>query len=338
MKTLTCLAFGALALSAQQLEFLNHNQPVLDAHNCYPYEGQWADRIDRALKTGFPVAIEQDIAWAKGRPVVTHTAKTTGDEPGLREHFFEHVRPIVEKALKDNDRAKWPLIILHFDFKSLEPQVLQGVWDILGDYEAWITTAGQTSDPHKLAPFEPKPILVLTEDADEQEQVFFRNIPSTAKLRVFGSAHTASMEGKTREERVHLLATMPADQLLADRPTNYRRWWNNSWFEVEEGGQTKAGEWTAASDRRLHALVNRAHDLGYWIRFYTLDGFSEAESRGWDKGYNFGSRAKAAARWRAAYAAGVNLIATDQYEDLANFLLDARKHILSNHPDHARQR
>ena len=97
MKTLTCLALAALTLSAQQLDFLNHNQPTLDAHNCYPYEGQWADRIDRALKTGFPVAIEQDIAWAKGRPVVTHTSKTTGDEPTLREHFFERVRPIVKK-------------------------------------------------------------------------------------------------------------------------------------------------------------------------------------------------------------------------------------------------
>ena len=173
--------------------------------------------------------------------------------------------------------------------------MLRGVWEILGEYESWITTARQTSDPHQLAPFEPKPILVLTEDADEQEQVFFKNIPSTAKLRVFGSAHTASMEGKTREERVHLLATMPADQLLADRPTNYRRWWNNSWFEVEEGGQTKAATGLRPATVSLRALVNRAHDLGYWIRFYTLDGFTQAENRGWDKGYNFGSREKAAA-------------------------------------------
>ena len=69
------------------------------------------DRIDRALKTGFPVGIEQDLAWGvdrntgKGRPVVTHTAKTTGTEPALRDHFFERVRPIVEKALAENDRA-----------------------------------------------------------------------------------------------------------------------------------------------------------------------------------------------------------------------------------------
>src|ERR1700723_531393 len=111
MKKLLCLLAWASLLCAQPaapLDFLNHNLPVLDAHNCYPYEGQWSDRIDRALgtrATGFPVAIEQDIAWGvdkgtgKFRPVVTHKKETNGDEPTLRDYFFEHVRPIVEKAL-----------------------------------------------------------------------------------------------------------------------------------------------------------------------------------------------------------------------------------------------
>jgi len=318
------LILGALAAQAQTA-FLNHNRPVVDAHNCYPYEGRWADRIDRALSTGFPIAIEQDIAWANGRPVVSHTPKTTGSEPALRDHFFERVRPIVEKALKENHRASWPMIVLHFDFKTLEPQVIRAVWDLLGEYESWITTAPQTSDPHTLAPFDPKPILVLTEDADEQEQIFFRDLAPGARLRVFGSAHTAKIDAKTREERAHLAATLPPEKLLTERPTNYRRWWNNSWAEVEDGGQTRAGEWTADDDRRLRALVNRAHELGYWIRFYTLDGFSQEESHGWDQGYNFGSRDAAMARWKAAYDAGVNLIATDQYEDLATFLVGARQ-------------
>src|SRR5437868_14290071 len=119
------LSFGVLPLTAQDLDFLNHNRPVLDAHNCYPYLGQWADRIDRALRTGDPVGIEQDIAWANGRAVVSHDAKTTGAEPTLRDHFFERVRPLVEKALAENDRARWPVIVVHFDFKSVEPQLLK---------------------------------------------------------------------------------------------------------------------------------------------------------------------------------------------------------------------
>src|SRR5580700_3535990 len=318
-----CLASaGLLCAQSGPSDFLNHNRPVLDAHNCYPYDGKWTDRIDRALKTGFPVGIEQDIAWAvdpvtgKGRPVVTHTPKTTGSEPTLREHFFEHVRPIIEKALADNDRAHWPIIVLHFDFKSLDPTLLRAVWDLLGEYRGWITTAPQTSDPSQLAPFDAKPLLVLTEDADIQEQVFFREIPKGVRLRVFGSAQTAKINATSREERQHLAATLPPDQLLIGKPTNYRRWWNNSWDEVEEGGQTKAGEWTPASAARLRALVDHAHRLGYWIRFYTLDGFAAADNKGWGAGYNFGTHERAEARWKAALDAGVNLIATDQYEDL----------------------
>jgi hypothetical protein len=324
------LILGVLACSwllpAQSLDFLNHNKPVLDAHNCYPYEGEWADRIERALKLGYPIGIEQDIAWAvdpvtgKGRPVVTHTDKTSGKEPTLREHFFERVRPIVEKALKENQRDRWPLIVLHFDFKSLDPMVLRAVWDLLGEYQDWITTAPQTGSPERIAPMDAKPLLVLTEDADIQEQVFFREIPSGARLRLFGSAQTGKIEAKSAAERQHLAATLPPEKLLPTKATNFRRWWNNPWNEVEEGGQTKAGEWTPAAAARLKALVDYAHRQGYWIRFYTLDGFAPEADKGWGASYNFGTRAKAEARWKAAYDAGVNLIASDQYEDLAAFI------------------
>jgi hypothetical protein len=314
------VAVCAWLLPGQSLDFLNHNQPVLDAHNCYPYEGQWADRIERALKLGFPIGIEQDIAWSNGQPVVTHTAKTTGKEPTLRAHFFERVRPIIEKALADNRRDTWPIIVLHFDFKSLDPALLRAVWDLLGEYQEWITTAPQTASPGQLGALEAKPLLVLTEDADIQEQVFFREIPKGARLRVFGSAQTAKIEAGSAADRAHLAATLPPEKLLPTRATNFRRWWNNPWNEVEEGGQTKAGEWTPAAMARLKALVDHAHRQGYWIRFYTLDGFTPAEDKGWGAPYNFGSRAKVEARWRAALDAGVNLIATDQYEDFRAFM------------------
>src|ERR1039457_3836453 len=119
MRTLL-LVLAALPLFAQtNLDFLNHNRPVLDAHNCYPYKGDFKDRIDRALETGFPVGIEQDLgraidpATGKGRTVAQHTANAPGTEPARRNYVFERVRPIVEKALPDNDRARWPLAVLH---------------------------------------------------------------------------------------------------------------------------------------------------------------------------------------------------------------------------------
>ena len=90
--------------------------------------------------------------------------------------------------------------------------------------------------------------------------------------------------------------------------------------DVEEGGQRQAGSWTAADENRLRALVDHAHKLGYWIRFYTLDGFAPAANRGWSASYNFGSPEAVLPRWKAALAAGVNFIATDQYEDLSKLL------------------
>lgn len=315
-------AGAVLCAQTSVLDLLNHNRPLPDAHNCYPYEGQWNDRLDRALSVGYPVAIEQDLAWAmdtatgKGRPVLSHRRETTGDEPALRDYFFEHVRPLVEKALLENDRARWPLITVHFDFKDNRPELLHAVWELLGDYEGWITTAPKTTDPHTLAAWDVHPLLVLTEDNDAQEEVFFTSLPSGSKLRLFGSAHTADLKAGSRQTRAHLAATVPPSQLLTENPTNYRRWWNSSWAAVEEGGQAKAGAWTAADNARLRALVNHAHRQGFWIRFYTLDGFT-SDDHGWDQGYNFGSPEAAMLRWKAAIAAGVNLIATDQYEDLA---------------------
>jgi hypothetical protein len=314
IKALLVFSLLATAALAQELNFLNHNRPVPDSHNCYPYKGQYADRIERALRTPFPVGIEQDIAWANGKAVVSHTDKTTGTEPTLRDYFFERVRPIIEKALAENKRETWPIIVVHFDFKDVRPELLHAVWDVLGEYQGWITTAEKTADPRKLMPFDPKPLLVLTEDADAQEVVFFNQVPVGAKLRLFGSAHTAPIP---KEDHDHLWATLPPDKLLTTPPTNYRRWWNNSWWAVEEGGQHKAGDWTPEDDRRLHALVDYAHKLGYWIRFYTLDGFGPGEDKGWGNSYNFGSHEAVMLRWKAALAAGVNLIASDQYEEFA---------------------
>ena len=306
------LLFLAVCLSAQTNFFAG--RLVADAHNCYPNEGRWSNRLDRALSIGFPVAIEQDLAWSVDHIVVSHTPRTTGAEPSLKQYFFERVRPIVEKALQENKRETWPIIILHFDFKDNQPALLHAVWNLLGEYESWITTAQKNANPAVLAPFDPKPLLVLTEDSDAQEEVFFKEVPAGARLRLFGSAHTTPIQDN------HLLVTLPPERLLTAPPTNYRRWWNNSWYVVEEGGAAHAGDWTPTDQARLRSLADYAHRLGYWIRFYTLDGFTSAEDQGWGAGYNFGSEAAVRLRWQAARDAQVNLIATDQYEALGAFL------------------
>jgi hypothetical protein len=298
------------------------------AHNCYPDEGQWADRIERALKLGLSqVAIEQDVAWvpASGgraaRSVVSHTDKPTGAEPTLDEHFFARVRPIMEKALADNQRERWPVMVLHLDFKTNEAAHHKYVWELLKRHERWLTTARKAGAGAPILPFTVGPLLVLTENGTEQEADFSDALAIGDRLLLFGTTPSPQL---TREEdpdrRGKIIAAAPPSALVPWQATNYRRWTNFAWNVVEEGGQPEAGAWTAAEAARLNAIVKRAHDQGLWIRFYTLNGHEPGSSQGWTAGYNFGSAAAVRARWQAAIDAGVDFIATDQYEGLAELL------------------
>jgi len=296
-------------VSRRREGFLPGARVLLDAHNCYPENGQWGDRLERALKTGLPIAVEQDLAWytdkASGRSwsVVVHHLPPSGTEPTLKTYFFEQIRPIVERALQDHNRKNWPLITLNLDFKSEEPEHLDFIWKLLGEYESWLCTASRTADDGRSGALELRPVLVLTGSSAAQQKVFHDAVPAGSRLRLFGA--------------VNLPNNKPTPLEAIPSASNYRRWWNNSWSVVEDGGQPNAGDWTAADVTRLQSLVTTAHAKGLWIRFYTLNGHSETDSLGWTKSYNFGSLAQARLRWQAAIDAGVDFIATDQYEAFA---------------------
>jgi hypothetical protein len=287
---------------------------LMDAHNCYPYGGQWTDRIERALKTGTPLAIEQDLFWYthphshRSQSLVTHGKPIHGNEPTMHDYFFERIRPLMEAALKEGDHGDWPLVTLNLDFKSDEAAHHAAVWKLLKQYEAWICSAERTADIRKVMPMTIRPLLVLTGEANSQERDFYDIVPLGERLLAFGAVRAAGKNPMS-----------PAEVMVPEPANNYRRWWNNPWNVVERGGQRKAGPWTTQDEIRLRQLVTHAHELGLWIRFYTLDGLSDRDLRrnGWDKGYNFGSREKASLRWMAAIKAGVDFIATDQYEDVA---------------------
>ena len=306
---------------------------LLDAHNCYPEGDAYADRIDRALATGLPVAIEQDLVWrpaADGRPahsIVSHGEPFTGREPSLRQHFFERIRPIVERALRENDRRHWPLITLNLDFKTVEPEHLAEIWAVLGEYEAWLTTAPRTATAETAAPLDVRPVLVLTGDHDEQQAAFHDRVAIGGRLRLFGAIMLrpdewmAARLGPNADRDVarrEFWAALP--NLPLPKATNYRRWWNNAWWVVEGTSQPKAGDWTPDEQARLKGLVTRAHDAGLWIRYYTLNGHPADVKQSWTESYNFGSLAAVELRWRAAIAAGVDFVAVDQYEDFARTL------------------
>jgi hypothetical protein len=308
-----CAPAGSPAGAAGQTTAIAPGTRVmLDAHNAYPYNGKFTDRLERALATGLPVAIEQDLVWlpatgtTPARSVVSHGAPFDGTEPSLKQFFFERIRPIVESALRDRNTAQWPLITLNLDLKTNEPEHHQALWALLGEYEAWLTTAVRTADGRTAAPLDVKPVLVLTGSADAQEQAFHTQVPVGQKLRLFGAVQLppAPTNGP---------ALAP---IIFSKATNYRRWWNAPWSVVEAGGQRQAGEWTAADAERLKTLITGAHAAGLWVRMWTLNGSDDATrtTNGWSAGYNFGSLEAARVRWQAAIDARVDFVATDQYE------------------------
>ncbi len=306
---------------------------LLDAHNAYPEGDRFADRIERALSTGLPVAIEQDLLWYRdpatgaGRSIVSHGEPVTGREPTLEEYFFRRIRPLIEQALRENRRETWPVITLNLDFKTTEREHLKAIWDLLGRYQSWLTTARREKGD-AIAELSPGPLLVLTGEADDQEMVFSEMVPVGETLRLFGAVHprVAQAPGSPGEARVRAGRELP-DVSPGER-TNYRRWWNNPWGIVELRGQTNAGEWTREDEERLVRLVDLAHRNGLWIRFYTLNGHDPSDtSQGWTASYNFGTRQAATERWQAAIRAGVDFVAVDQYEDFARVLRDARSSI-----------
>jgi hypothetical protein len=304
---------------------------LLDAHNCYPYDGKWPDRIARALATGLPVAIEQDLVWwtdpatKTPRSIVSHGKPFSGKEPSMKEHFFERVRPLVEQALREQKTETWPLIVLNLDLKTNEPAHHAAIWALLGEYETWLTTAVKKGDGSAPQPLDVKPILVLTGSNDVQEQSFFTSLPEGSKLRLFGAVNVPNPAriGTGREAIARLVEITPEEAMPA-KATNYRRWANYPWAIVERGGQVKSADWSKEDDTRLEALVDRAHDRGLWIRFYTLNGHAAASNQGWTDSYNFGSEAAAKARWDAAIKTGVDFVATDQYEQFAAVLKEKR--------------
>jgi hypothetical protein len=200
---------------------------LLDAHNAYPNEGRWADRIDRALSTGVPVAIEQDLVWHAGRSLVSHGEPFTGAEPTLDTYFFQRIRPVVEQALREDRRDDWPVITLNLDFKSNEPEHHRIIWELLGRYERWLTTAERVASAADIAPLAVGPVLVLTGEADEQEQSFSTDRthelspmgePAVVERRAGGTAQGRGLDVGGRRQTCGTRASVsrggPVDQVL----------------------------------------------------------------------------------------------------------------------------
>jgi hypothetical protein len=324
LSTLAALFMAAL-VAANIATFAPGSRILILSHNAYPDHGKYTDRLDRAIAAGLPLVTEQDLAWVDGKSLLIHGAKNTAaDDPTLDSYFIPRVRPVIEQALKSANKSNWPLIILYLDIKNDPPEHLQAINKWLDQYDAWLTTAVKTSDIGKQSPFDLKPMMVLVEDKqnDIKQQYFYDNVPVGGKIRVFGTApkfdeNPKNLPREKRAEAIEYLSMLDPEQLLPRKADNYHRWFGTNWAFVEKGGETGSGEWTKASEARLKRFVDYGHRMGYFVSFYCLDGYTEAEDRGWDKSYNFGSKERVMPRWQAAVRAHTDFISTDQMEDVA---------------------
>ena len=240
-------------------------------------------------------------------------------EPTLEDYFFKTVSPIVEAALRAGKTDTWPLIVLHFDFKTNEREHHRAVLALLRKYQRWLTTAPRGRGD-VVQPMHVGPVLVLTEAGENQERDFYADLPPGEPLMIFGTVPPVKLTtSDDREQQWDAAIRATPETLLPSGATNYRRWANFGWSVVERGGQKRAGAWEAADMARLKAIIDRGHQLGLWMRFYTLDGYAPGGSQGWSDSYNFGSLAAVQERWRAARIAGMDFIPTNQYEEFAAF-------------------
>jgi len=302
------------------------------AHNAYPDEGKYADRLDRVIAAGVPFVVEEDLVWVNGRSLLIHNEKAANAEsPTLESYFFPKVAPIVEKALKDGNKGNWPLITLYLDIKNDPEEHLQAISKVLDKYDAWLTKAVKTADITKMSPLELQPMMVILEDKqnDIKQDFFYDRIPVGGKFRAFGSAvkfddNPNKLPRTARDARFASLVKIPVEQLVSKRADNWRRWFGTDWHFVELCGPTHGNDWNPATEARMKRFVEYGHSLGYLVSFYEVNGFTDEQNQGWTAEFNFGSKQAAQTRIHALVAAHADFISTDQYEDVAAAI--RRKH------------
>jgi len=267
----------------------------LNAHNCYPAEGRGADRLARARRAGIS-AIEIDLAWsdARKRAVITHTAKLNGGEPLIDDYLLAPILPELRKMPVDR-----PGILVIFDFKDHEAGTVREVYDLLQRLRSLVTTCGKRGESPADSPMRWRPLTVLLSGDPQAIAAYEQMTPPGDAYLAMGNREPP--ENKFREN---------VEDYFPQPATAFYRVFNFNWAHVEKTRNNEAGPFTPAKRARLDALVTAAHRKGYWSRAWTLNATSQA----WSPEDNFSSNDALLERWRAAAAAGLENIATDEYE------------------------
>ncbi len=258
---------------------------LLDAHNCYPEQGKFADRLPRALALPMPIAIEQDLVWSGNENRVSHEIQHAAHAPTLEQNFFLPLRSRMEAALQSKDRSQWPLVTLNLDFKTAEPAQLENLHALLAKYRPWLTTARKGFG----AELQLGPLLVLLGDPAVNEEVFYTRRALGDEILAFGAAPGCAVA------------------------TEYRRWCNFAFRNL-----LQIPNW------QTYIQVAHAKGFWVRVYTINGASLEESQQNGWSKGYLAGSRAAAEKLWSDFTAAKVDFIATDEYEAFARWQASRR--------------
>lgn len=292
LATLIVVALGAGVTTGAGPE--NPARPLpISAHNCYPHDGQGASRLAEALALGID-NIEIDVGWdgARRQLIVGHDARPRS---GVEYPKFEaFLIPALQEHWKTHEPGG-PPTVLTVDWKTAEPEAVRRFKAFLDGHADWFSSAPKDGagglTPRRLT-------VCLTGDEGAKVQ-YDALVPAGGVYRAFRD--TVAGAGSAWHDDVAAYAPRPA--------STYHRFLTLYWGHVERGGPPLAGVWTDADEKRLRSLVELAHRQGYRLRVYTLNG----KTGGPLDSYRFADEPAAILRWKAARAAGVDWVATDEY-------------------------
>jgi hypothetical protein len=65
---LACTA--VLIAKVGNTSFVPGSRITILAHNAFPDRGKYEDRLDRAIASGLPLVVEEDLAWIDGKSLL----------------------------------------------------------------------------------------------------------------------------------------------------------------------------------------------------------------------------------------------------------------------------
>ena len=272
----------------------------VSAHNCYPSRSADNAKLVEALSLGID-NIEIDLGWdeSANRLIVGHDP---APRPGVIYPELEaYLVPALESYWKTHVEGLSPTV-LTIDWKTEKPEAIAKFKAFLDAHADWFSSAPKTQK----SPLATRRLTVCFTGSEAAKTAYDALIPTGGTYRAFCDR----VFGQGGKFETDISAYVP------QKATAYHRFMTYHWGVVEQGGPALANEWTDLDALRLDAVVSRAHNQGFRVRFYCLNGHTGTLL----SGYQFTSDAASKTRWLAAARAGVDWIASDEYREIAKAL------------------